>query len=688
MIRNEKTRALFLSVLMVLSVFGGAVAVTGTVGAADSGSDGDGLVVQSNHNTNANWSLDTPDIEVISGNLARFDVSFNDTNASTAYLVVGNLTNDTATNYGYEANITIEDDPDSASDSGTVVFNTYEAGGVTGNVPPVTATGGITVSVNESGNTAGVLQPTTNANGDQVREPYPVRFGTVSTDQAYTSPNTTGGLDIVSRSGVSPTIDTWTAPASNVSDLEAANATEIQELAADGVLTPGADAPAAQDNDSLEGVAKSDNLVGDWDALVYEIEAPGIEGFLETLGGPAPGMAAARALTLEQLDPFFNQPPKELDLSYNASGVSIKHEAGTDTYFAVLDVDELNLSRETNQGRIPFGSPQTGENYRVEFTVNDQAGTLSAVDDPTAFVNTTIDLDPANVNRNGEFETRPLETFNVSGTTALAPGTQLDIAIDNKPTSTSVFSFEGNATVDENGEFSVGYAPADVPASGSEFDLNITAPAHPAADGLQFDGLFRAQPTANVTFDDQTTPVGNLVEVASTDLSDGGFIAIHNVSGGTPGDIIGSSKLLAPGSHENVLVTLDEPISEDTTLVAMPHFDDPSDGFFNPGAGNDSFYYLTEPMPAGDLPTPENRTPVTDSAEITLSQGAGETPTPRVITETVIRNQTVIRTETVIRNRTVFRNVTDSQAQPGMGALVAVIALLAASLLAARRHDW
>lgn len=684
MTRNEKTRALFLSALMILSVFGGTVVVTGTVGAADS-APGDSLVDQSTHNTNANWSLDTANVEVVSGNFARFDVSFTDTNASTAYLVVGNLTNDTATNYGYEANITIEDDPDSASDSGTVVFNTYEAGGVTGNVPPVTATGGITVSVEESGNTADTLPFTTNETGDQVREPYPVRFGTVSTDQAYTSPNATGGLDIISRNSISPTIDTWTAPASNVSDLEAASATEIQQLAADGVLTPGEDTPAAAGNDSLAGVARSDDLVGDWDALVYEIEAPGIQGTLQALGGVKRGMVAAGALSLEQLESS-DQAPKGLDLTYNASGISIKHEGGTDTYFAVVDVDELNLSRDTDQGRVPSGSPQTGERYRVEFTVDDEVGTMSTVGDPTAFVNATVDLDPANLDRDGTFEVAPSDTFDVSGSTVLAPGTRLNIAIENKPTSTSVFGFEGTATVDENGEFVVEYTPADPPAAGSEFDLDVTAPAHPGADGLQFDGLFRAQPTANVTFENQTIPVDDLVEVASADLSAGGYIVIHDDSG----DIIGSTKLLAPGSYENVSILLDDPITENTTLVAMPHLDDPSDGLFmfDPANRSDPFYYLTESVPSSELPDPGNRTPVTDSAEISLPQQTVETPTPRVVTETVIRNQTVIRTETVIRNRTVFRNTTDSQPQPGMGVLVAVIALLAASLLAARRSDW
>jgi len=726
MTRNEKTRALFLSVLMVLSVFGGAIAFAGTA-AADSGSD-DGLVAQSNHNTDANYSLDNPDIEVIRGNLARFEVSFNDTNASEAYLTIGDVTDDPQTSYGYEANITIRDDPNSASESGTVVFNTYEAGGVTGNAPVAVGEGGIeVVNVEERGSTSGAIQPTTDADGNQLRAPYPVRFGTVSVDQAYTSPNTTGGMDLLSRDGVEPTVQTWTGPASEVDDLETGSGADIADMAGD-TLTPTDQVPSG-------GVAKDDQLVGSWDALVYQVEAPGIQGFLETRQGTTEdAMISAGALELTQKNPFFNQPPKELDLTYNASGISVKHIEGTDTYFIVANADELNLSRDTNRGRISFGPPQVGETYEVDFSINDQIGTLSASDEPTEFIDADFTLSPSNINNDGQFEIRIQNEFDVSGSSELAPGTEFNVRITNKPGATSTFVFEDNTTVDANGDFSAEYAPQDVPASGTEFDLEITAPAHPTAPGIREDGLFREQPTANVTFQNQTRIGGDLVVIESGDLSDGGFIAIHNESG----DIIGSSKLLPPGSYSNLPIALDsnKTLTENATLVAMPHFDQPSDGFFrfNATTGNDSFYYLTQPVDPGDLPTEENRTPVTDSADITYIPQEQQEVTRTVIrtvtvpvdvtrtvtvpvTRTVEVTREVTRTVEVIQTVAVTRTITvdsptpreitrtitadsptpgevtrtititQTPGQPGFGALVAVIALLAAGLLAARRRD-
>jgi PGF-CTERM protein len=627
------------------------------------------------------------------------------------------------------------------------VFNTYEAGSVTGNVPPVTAEGGIEiVSIEEKANTAGVIESTTDADGNQIRDPYPVRFGTQSIDETYANPDTTGGLDLVSRETVDPTLNTWTAPASEVSDLEGATGAEIAQMAADGELTLVDDAPS-------DGIARSDRLTGDFDALVYQVQAPGIQGFLETRTGTTEdAMIAADALSLTQSNPFFNQAPKRLNLTNDASGLTITQAEGTDTYFIVANVDQLNLSRDTNVGTVPFGSPQVGETYDVAFSIDDRVGTLSTSDDPTEFVEAGFQLNPANINNDGDFEIRIQEEFDVSGTSGLAPGTEFSIVIEDQMTPGS-FMFVDNVTVDENGEFSAEYAPQDIPASGSQFELQITVPDFPSAAGIREDGLFREQPTANVTINDQTRIGGDLVVIESGDLSDGGFIAIHE--GGPGGPIIGSSKLLAAGSFSDLPIALDEPISENSTLVAMPHFDRPSDGFFRFDGQNDSFYYLTEPIAPGDLPPEGERTPVTDSAEITYIPqeqqeitrtiiNTVEVPVdvtrtvtvpvtrtvevPVEVTRTVIRDRTVevtrtvtrtvevveevtrtvtrtvevveevtrtvevtrtiINEEEVTRTVTIIRNVTDTSGQPGLGALVAVIALLAASLLAARRRDW
>ncbi|WP_323190790.1 hypothetical protein [Halostella sp. PRR32] len=149
-------------------------------------------------------------------------------------------------------------------------------------------------------------------------------------------------------------------------------------------------------------------------------------------------------------------------------------------------------------------------------------------------------------------------------------------------------------------------------------------------------------PTANVTFDDQMSN-GTAVNVNSTNLSDGGFIAIHEVTESdetTPADetddsddrdvsvqpvgeeddyeigaVIGSSEYLTAGAHENVTVTLNETLSEDQRLVAMPHQDT-----------NDNLEYdFVATNGSEDGPyTYENGTPVTDDGLVTIEDDVAE----------------------------------------------------------------
>jgi PGF-CTERM protein len=84
---------------------------------------------------------------------------------------------------------------------------------------------------------------------------------------------------------------------------------------------------------------------------------------------------------------------------------------------------------------------------------------------------------------------------------------------------------------------------------------------------------------AQVTFDDQRSG-GTTVTVASVTVPEGGFVTIHDASlgeGETLASVRGSSAYLSPGNHDNVTITLDQPVSEDTTLVAMPHKDTDAD---------------------------------------------------------------------------------------------------------------
>jgi hypothetical protein len=88
-----------------------------------------------------------------------------------------------------------------------------------------------------------------------------------------------------------------------------------------------------------------------------------------------------------------------------------------------------------------------------------------------------------------------------------------------------------------------------------------------------------APPTgpSSVTFEDQDSD-GASVVIASVTLPADGFIAVHADNNGSPGAVIGHSDLLSAGDSTDVTVTLDEAITESTTLWPMAHIDIDRDG--------------------------------------------------------------------------------------------------------------
>jgi hypothetical protein len=76
----------------------------------------------------------------------------------------------------------------------------------------------------------------------------------------------------------------------------------------------------------------------------------------------------------------------------------------------------------------------------------------------------------------------------------------------------------------------------------------------------------------------------------------------------TAGAVLGNSTYLEPGTHEDVMVMLDEPIEEDQVLVAMAHQDT-----------NDNQEYE---FPEADDPYVADGGAVTDWANVTVEEGA------------------------------------------------------------------
>jgi hypothetical protein len=129
------------------------------------------------------------------------------------------------------------------------------------------------------------------------------------------------------------------------------------------------------------------------------------------------------------------------------------------------------------------------------------------------------------------------------------------------------------------------------------------------------------EPAASVNFEDQDSN-GSKVTVQDVNMSEGGFVAIHNESllqGNAVGSVIGVSSFQTSGAKQDVEIDLfnvpganfnQSSLEENKTLIAMPHLDTDSDGNYD----------FVSSSGAEDGPYTDNGTPVTDDAEITIVQ--------------------------------------------------------------------
>ncbi len=164
--------------------------------------------------------------------------------------------------------------------------------------------------------------------------------------------------------------------------------------------------------------------------------------------------------------------------------------------------------------------------------------------------------------------------------------------------------------------------------------------------------------SASVTFEAQET-AGDSLTVASVSMSQGGFVTIHDATlldGATFDSVRGSSDYLEAGTNEDVEVSLDDPVEESGTFVAMPHRDtnDNQQYDFVSSEGGADAPYVTA---GGDIVLADAQVTLADGATDTGMGGDGGDGTP---------------------------DSTESDGQPGFGAVIAVLALLGAALLARR----
>ncbi|MUV57873.1 BGTF surface domain-containing protein [Halogeometricum sp. CBA1124] len=352
---------------------------------------------------------------------------------------------------GFESNVTVEDvDGDGQVN---LLFNTYAA---------INAQGDVT-----NGDVYDV--PSQDEGDDDSIE-------NATIEQSVGSLLDAGEYDLEVRSGEKKTADSqgvgtlvleerttdgivsWTAPNSLESDLE--DKDDVYEAIGNNNIT--------QDNNVAYG-----------DLAVHQLQASGLEGalvendsdmtnaFLALNGG-------AYKLTVEQTNPGANRDAYTLELG--ADNTTVVADADNDTYFVVLDTDEVSAD---------LRSVENDDSLMANFTVMADEGNLTVddeqqtVEDEYSLVEAEHDVDePVNVSASS--------AQTISGETTIAPGTELSLRVRSSGDTQPSFLKTATAYVTENNTFSATFDFTEQEA-GDTFDFRVTDSSS-RADSLTVEG--------------------------------------------------------------------------------------------------------------------------------------------------------------------------------------------------------
>ena len=491
-------------------------------------------------------------------------------------------------------------------------------------------------------------------------------------------------------------VRTWTAPEDEYGEFDQDEVEELYNFVGEGLIT------------QSDSVAQDDVMIVEFQttsvfgALEAEEEASGVNSddfataFVNLLNGTdnraSFNFPNTQRITeedyeiwIEQSDPDANRNPKVVDFAStnDAEAMQVVPDQRNGSLYVLIDTDQAVLERvptddydEYAPGFQTSGSGNEefsdGETYTANFFIEerDQAGSDFTVGDPLSTTGEMEVVDKAlsyDTDDTGTIRVDAAADQVISGTTTVAPGTELNLRI--RSTGTSPFLESPTPIVQSDGSFN-----ATVDFSDRAPNTTFEATARDFDDDdTETPGVIGDAATAAVGFADQTVEDGT-VTVSTATLSEGGFIVIHDSSlleGNVAGSVIGNSDYLESGENDNVVVELDEEPEEDTTLIAMAHLDTNGNEEYNfPDADGP---YTTS---AGDA--------VIDSANITAADGGDmtetdmdtETEAPDTETEAPDTETEEPETET-----------TTSSEGPGFTAVLAVLAMLGAALLAARRRS-
>jgi len=352
---------------------------------------------------------------------------------------------------------------------------------------------------------------------------------------------------------------------------------------------------------------------------------------------------------------------------------------------------ELDDAVTENTTLVPMAHMDTDGDESYTFPESDGSEDGPYTDDGSAVTDTASVTASASVSiadQSSDGTTVVIDRVDMQegGFVAIHDGTLFDGAVFDSVVGHSEYLEAGvheDVTVTLDERLTSGQTLVAMPHTDSDGDENYTfAESEGGADGpYTVNGgavVDTAETTieASIDFEEQSGD-GETVTVSSVTLEDGGFVTVHDASvteGAVFDSVRGTSEYLGPGTHENVTVTLEEPLEETTTLVPMAHRD--TDG--------DESYTFIESEGSADGPYVAGGGAVVASASYTVDAEMNDSADEQMADEEMDEMETQTDEQ---MNGTENGTATTGGSGPGFTLVAGLLAVVAAALLAGRRQQ-
>lgn len=404
--------------------------------------------------------------------------------------------------------------------------------------------------------------------------------------------------------------------------------------------------------------------------LMYAVNSSVFEAITVSPGSNTVEKFQSSPMSLEVVQTNADGAPKRLDLSENASGVTIatddgesdprlyQSEPNTGLFFS-FKLNEMTFFQDGEPVQ-----PEIGDTFDATLTIETNEG----VEEKTT--NFTIVEGKTVIQHQGDaLRLSQSDAAEVQMNSTLSAGTAVGFTLASEDGDFEEDS--GELELTGMGTNIAGKSPGTPPWGTADYQFNtselepgteLTLTAEVVADlpDEQPDPLvltevpvvIKAPATGSLTLSAQSGD-GSSVTVDEVELSDGGFVSVH--TGSPNGPIVGSSSYLDSGTHSDVEISLDESVEESTTLYVTAHSDTNANEQFD--------------FPTADDPIEMNGSLVSANAEYSVESGTGgETTTENTSGETTSDDTTG-----------------NEGSIPGFGIVTAIAALLTAGFVLFRR---